>query len=60
MSNKICSTKQEVEEFLKELKNIINSKGFNVYKDLDILLKKSKERNRRSVYYTEHINRIRV
>lgn len=46
MSNKICSTKQEVKEFLKELKNIINSKEFNIHKDLDILLKKSKERDR--------------
>lgn len=43
MQNKICSSKQEVEEFLVQLKQIINDKKFNVIQDLDILLKKSKE-----------------
>ena len=41
MSNKICSKKQEIEKFLEELKNIINSKEFNINTDLDILMKKS-------------------
>ena len=46
MSNKIYSTKQEVEKFLKELKNIINNKEFNINTDLDILMKKASERNK--------------
>jgi hypothetical protein len=46
MSNKICSKKQEIEKFLEELKNIINSKEFNINTDLDILMKKSTERNK--------------
>lgn len=46
MSNKICSTKQEVEKFIKELKDVINNKEFNINTDLDILMKKSSERNR--------------
>lgn len=49
MSNKICSAKQEVEKFLEELKNIINiinNKCFNINTDLDILMKKSTERNK--------------
>ena len=31
---------------IEELKNIINSKEFNINTDLDILMKKSTERNR--------------
>lgn len=46
MSNKIYSTKQEVEKFLKELKSIINNKEFNINTDLDILMKKASERNK--------------
>lgn len=46
MSNKIFSTKQEVEKFIKELKDVINNKEFNINTDLDILMKKSSERNK--------------
>ena len=46
MSNKICSKKQEIKKFLEELKNIINSKEFNINTDLDILMKKLTERNK--------------
>ena len=59
MSNKICSTKQEVEKFIKELKDVINNKEFNINTDLDILMKKLSERNRWSIYNTKYINRIK-
>ena len=59
MSNKICLKKQEIEKFLEELKNIINSKEFNINTDLDILMKKSTERNKWSIYNTKYINIIK-
>lgn len=46
MSNKICSTKQEVEKFIKELKDVISNTKFNINTDLDILMKKATERNK--------------
>ena len=39
----IISTKQDVEQFLSELKGLLNSPTFNVDEDLDILLKKKNE-----------------
>ena len=59
MWNKRCSKQQEIEKFLEELKNIINSKEFNINADLDILMKKSTERNRWSIYNTKYINIIK-
>lgn len=43
MESKYCAKKEEVEEFLKILKSILNNKNFNIGKDLDILLKKKNE-----------------
>lgn len=43
MSQKIISSEQEVNEFLKELKELLIDPGFDVSRDLDILLKKKSE-----------------
>ena len=43
MDTNFISTQEEVNEFLKELKEIISSNNFNVEKDLDIILKKKNE-----------------
>lgn len=43
MRQKVISTKDEVEEFLKEIKKILTDPSFDVYKDLDILSKKKHE-----------------
>lgn len=43
MSQKIISSEQEVESFLKELKGLLTNPKFNVQRDLDILLKKKSE-----------------
>lgn len=43
MESKYCAKREEVEEFLEILKNILNNKNFNIGKDLDILLKKKNE-----------------
>lgn len=43
MENKQISSKEQVENFLLELKHIINNKKFNINEDFDILLKKKNE-----------------
>lgn len=43
MGNKQISSKEQVENFLLELKHIINDKRFNINEDFDILLKKKNE-----------------
>lgn len=43
MENKQISSKEQVENFLLELKHIINDKRFNINEDFDILLKKKNE-----------------
>lgn len=43
MENKQISSKEQVENFLLELKHIINDKKFNINEDFDILLKKKNE-----------------
>lgn len=43
MDTNFISMQEEVNEFLKELKEIISSNNFNVEKDLDIILKKKNE-----------------
>lgn len=43
MKNKIISTKDEVNNFLIELKMVLTNSNFNINKDLDILLKKKTE-----------------
>ena len=43
MSNSRIDPKAEVEQFLKELKSILESNTFVVQRDLDILLKKKSE-----------------
>ena len=43
MSLKIVSSRDDVETFLKELKEILVNSNFNVSRDLDILLKKRSE-----------------
>ena len=43
MDTNFISTQEEVNEFLKEQKEIISSNNFNVEKDLDIILKKKNE-----------------
>ena len=43
MSLKIVSSKEEVETFLKELKEVLMNPNFDVSRDLDILLKKKSE-----------------
>ena len=43
MDTNFISTQEEVNKFLKELKEIISSNNFNVEKDLDIILKKKNE-----------------
>lgn len=43
MSQKIISSEQEVNGFLKELKELLIDPGFDVSRDLDILLNKKSE-----------------
>ncbi|MBO5413598.1 MAG: type II toxin-antitoxin system MqsR family toxin [Clostridia bacterium] len=43
MNTNYISTQEEVNEFLKELKDIISGNNFNVENDLDIILKKKNE-----------------
>jgi len=43
MSNKIISTKEEVDFFLKELKDVLLDSNFDISIDLDILQRKKTE-----------------
>lgn len=43
MSSKMISTKEEVQEFLTDLKAILLDKNFDVHRDLDIIQKKKHE-----------------
>ncbi|MGV8983308.1 hypothetical protein [Clostridium sp.] len=43
MKQKILSSKEEVKEFLKQLKELLINPRFDVSMDLDILLKKKNE-----------------
>lgn len=43
MIQKIISTKEDVREFITDLKSVLNNPEFDVKRDLDILLKKKTE-----------------
>jgi len=43
VSNKIISSKEEVKNFLSEMKELLTDPGFDVGADLDILMRKKTE-----------------
>lgn len=50
----------DVELFLKDLRNILTNKEFNVNTDLDILMKKKTQRSRGLLYNSKYITRIKL
>ena len=53
METSYCSKKEEVENFLQTLKEILTDKGFDIDKDFDVLFRKKNE-NRENPYITSN------